>query len=91
MDSDNIVTVHIPPALSRAMYEWRRFRMSAEEYIIRAIEYQVKADLTDAETSSMFVRQALQEYERYKEIKGLEGRIVLRFYEPEIVMGNDVY
>ena len=91
MGTDDIVTVHIPASLSRAMYEWRRFRMTAEEYIIRAIEYQVKADLTDAETSSVFVRTALQEYERYKETKDLEGRIVLRFYEPDIAMGNDVY
>ena len=91
VDTDDIVTVHIPDSLSRAMYEWRRFRMTAEEYIIRAIEYQVKADLTDAETSSMFVRTALQEYERYKEIKKLEGRIILRFYEPDVTMGNDVY
>lgn len=91
MCPDDIVTVRIPASLSRAMYEWRRFRMSAEEYIIRAIEYQVKADLTDAETSSMFVRMALQEYEQYKEIKNMEGHIVLRFYEPDIAMGNDVY
>ena len=91
MGTDDIVTVCIPASLSRAMYEWRRFRMSAEEYIIRAIEHQVKDDLMDAETSSMFVRQALQEYERYKEIKKLEEHIVLRFYEPDIAMGNDVY
>ena len=91
MRHDDIVTVYIPASLSRAMYEWRRFRMTAEEYVIRAIEHQIKDDLADAEISSELVRAALQEYERYKEIKNMEGRIVIRLYEPETAMGNDVY